>query len=177
MAQLIAYPFDQRLRLGLTYINAYSPGDEFGLATGSNLANESFDRPVVTNAYGLSGVFDITPNIAIGGWVGYSNHRYIGRGDGNVWNWAANLAFVDFGGEGNTLGFVVGMEPKLTDIDDSVNGGETDEDTSLHLEAFYRYVISDNLDITPGVIWLTAPNHNNDNNDVVIGVLRTRFFF
>jgi hypothetical protein len=147
------------------------------LATGSNLANESFDRPVVTNAYGLSGVFDITPNIAIGGWVGYSNHRYIGRGDGNVWNWAANLAFVDFGGEGNTLGFVVGMEPKLTDIDDSVNGGETDEDTSLHLEAFYRYVISDNLDITPGVIWLTAPNHNNDNNDVVIGVLRTRFFF
>jgi hypothetical protein len=177
LAQLIAYPFDQRLRLGLTYINAYSPGDEFGLATGSNLANESFDRPVVTNAYGLSGVFDITPNIAIGGWVGYSNHRYIGRGDGNVWNWAANLAFVDFGGEGNTLGFVVGMEPKLTDIDDSVNGGETDEDTSLHLEAFYRYVISDNLDITPGVIWLTAPNHNNDNNDVVIGVLRTRFFF
>jgi hypothetical protein len=176
LAQVIVYPFDRRLRLGLTYINAYNPNDEFGLGTGSNLANDSFDRPVSINAYGVSGVFDITPRIAIGGWAGYSHHRYIGRGDGDVWNWAANLAFLDVGGEGNIAGFVVGMEPKLTGIDDSVND-ETDEDTSLHLEAFYRYNLTDNIDITPGVIWVTAPDHDADNRDVVIGVLRTRFFF
>jgi len=177
LAQLIAYPFDQRLRLGFTYINAYSGSDQFGLATGSNLANSTFDRPVITNAYGFSGVFDITNWLAIGGWVGYSNQRYIGRGDGDVWNWAVNLALLDLGGEGNIAGFVVGMEPKLTGIDESVNDGDTDDDTSLHLEAFYRYNLTNNIDITPGVIWITAPDHDASNRDVVIGVLRTRFFF
>lgn len=176
LAQLIVYPFD-RLRLGLTYINAYSGSDQFGVATGSNLANSTFDRPVIANAYGFSGVFDVTDWLAIGGWVGYSHQRYIGRGDGEVWNWAVNLALPDLGGEGNIAGVVVGMEPKLTGIDDGVNDGETDEDTSLHLEAFYRYNLSNNIDITPGVIWITAPDHDADNRDVVIGVLRTRFFF
>jgi len=45
-------------------------------------------------------------------------------------------------------------------------------DTSLHLEAFYKHQLSDNIQITPGVIWLTAPNHNQNNDDIVI-VLRT----
>lgn len=176
LAQFIVYPNDD-IRVGFSYINSYSPADaDFGLATGSNLANSDFDRPVVANSYGISGTFDITDWLAIGGWVGYSHHRYIGRGDGEIWTWAGSLSFPDLGGEGNLGGLFVGMEPRLTRIDSSVND-EADEDTSLHLEAFYRYRLSDNIDITPGVIWLTAPDHDADNNDVIIGVLRTRFFF
>ncbi|HEY9624279.1 MAG TPA: carbohydrate porin, partial [Crinalium sp.] len=114
--------------------------------------------------------------LSLSGWVGYSNHRYIGRGDGEVWTWAGAVSFPDLGGEGNLGGILVGMEPRLTSLDPGV-GGATDPDVSLHLEAFYKYRISDNIDITPGVIWLTAPNHDADNSDVVIGVLRTRFFF
>jgi carbohydrate-selective porin OprB len=71
----------------------------------------------------------------------------------------------------------VGMEPRLTEIDESVNGGETDTDVSLHLEAYYKYRLSDNIEITPGVIWLTAPDHDADNDDAIIGVLRTVFRF
>ncbi len=108
--------------------------------------------------------------------MGYSHHRYIGRGDGDVWTWAGSLSFPDLGGEGNLGGILVGMEPRLTRIDSSVND-EADSDTSLHLEAFYRYRLSDHIDITPGVIWLTAPDHDVNNDDVVIGVIRTRFFF
>lgn len=176
LAQLIVHPNDN-IRVGFSYINSYSPSDaDFGLATGSNLANDDFGRPVVANAYGISGTFDITRGLAIGGWVGYSHHRYIGRGDGDVWNWAGSISFPDLGGEGNLGGILVGMEPRLARIDSSVND-EADSDTSLHLEAFYRYRLSDNIDITPGVIWLTAPNHDADNDDVIIGVLRTRFFF
>jgi hypothetical protein len=178
LAQAIFYGFDQRLRIGLSYINSYTPSDEFfGPATGSNLANETFDRPVSVNSYGVSGTFTLTPGLAMGGWVGYSNHRYIGRGDGDVWTWAASVAFPDLGGEGNLGGILVGMEPRLTEIDESVNGGETDPDTSLHLEAYYKYRLSDNIEITPGVIWLTAPNHDADNDDAIIGVLRTVFRF
>jgi hypothetical protein len=177
LGQFIVYPNDN-MRIGLSYINAYSPTEaDFGLATGSNLANSNFGRPVVVNAYGLSGTIDITSGLAIGGWVGYAHHRYIGRGDGEVWTWAGSVSFPDLWGEGNTGGILVGMEPRLTRIDSSLNEGEADPDTSLHLEAFYRYRLSDNIDITPGIIWLTAPNHDADNEDAVIGVIRTRFFF
>jgi hypothetical protein len=177
LGQLIVYPNDN-IRVGFTYINSYAPSDaDFGLATGSNLANSDFDRPVVANSYGISGTIDITDWLAIGGWVGYSHHRYIGRGDGDVWTWAGSLSFPDLGGEGNIGGLFVGMEPRLARIDSSVNDGEADPDTSLHLEAFYRYRLTDNIDITPGVIWLTAPNHDAENDDVIIGVVRTRFFF
>lgn len=176
LAQLIVYP-NEDIRIGFSYINSYSPTNaDFGLATGSNLANDDFGRPVVANSYGISGTVDITDRFAVGGWVGYSHHRYIGRGDGDIWTWAGSLSFPDLGGEGNLGGILVGMEPRLTRIDSSVND-EADSDTSLHLEAFYRYRLTDNIDITPGVIWLTAPDHDASNDDVVIGVVRTRFFF
>lgn len=183
LAQII-YNFGGNSRIGFTYINSYTPfparlqpEDPFGFgATGSNLANASFDTAVSANAYGFSGTIQFSPNMALSGWVGYVNHRYIGKGDGSVWNWAIGLAFPDVGTQGSLIGLFVGMEPKLTDIDDTVSL-EKDNDTSLHLEAFYRYRLSDNIAITPGLIWLTAPNHDNDNDDVFIGVVRTVFYF
>jgi len=42
---------------------------------------------------------------------------YIGRGDADVWNWAVTLAFSNLGKEGNLGGILIGMEPKVTDID------------------------------------------------------------
>lgn len=53
----------------------------------------------------------------------------------------------------------------------------SDQDTSLHVEAFYSLQVSENLTITPGLIWLTAPNHNANNDDALIGVVRTTFSF
>jgi carbohydrate-selective porin OprB len=67
------------------------------------------------------------------------------------------------------------MEPKVTSS--SVAGLDEDRDTSYHVEAFYQYKLSDNITITPGIIWLTSPDHNDDNEDVVIGALRTTFSF
>ncbi len=192
LAQVIISPSD-RSKIGLTYVNSYSPsffttGEgidpalnpdfvPFGTSTGSNLSNTNFGRAVSTNAYGVSGTFALNPNFTVGGWVGYANQRYIGRGDADVWNWAVTLAFPNLGKEGNLGGILVGMEPKVTSIDSTLNNGQADPDTSLHLEAFYRYQISDNIQITPGVIWLTAPNHNADNDDIVVGVVRTVFRF
>ncbi len=47
----------------------------------------------------------------------------------------------------------------------------------MHLEAFYKYQVNDNISITPGVIWLIAPNQTSDNPDVVMGTIRTTFKF
>lgn len=116
--------------------------------------------------------FALSPRFAIGGWAGYTAGRVTGFGDGEVWNWALTLAFPDLGKKGNLGGIIVGMEPKLTGGD---NG--CDPDTCLHIEAFYRELLTDNISIPPGVIWLTAPGHSDTNSDLVIGTVRTTFKF
>jgi carbohydrate-selective porin OprB len=70
------------------------------------------------------------------------------------------------------------MEPTLTGLrkgGDYVGGFEND--TSLHLEAYYRYKLNDNISITPSIIWITAPNQDADNEDIVVGGIRTTFAF
>jgi hypothetical protein len=52
-----------------------------------------------------------------------------------------------------------------------------DPDVSLHIEAFYEMRLTDNISVTPGVIWITAPGSLANNADLVIGTLRTTFRF
>ena len=47
----------------------------------------------------------------------------------------------------------------------------------VHIEAFYRYQLNDNISITPGLIWLSAPQGNQNADDAFVGVLRTTFSF
>ncbi len=172
LAQLVFKP-SERLSLGLTYIHAYNNY----LQTGSNSAN-LLGLPAVSNSYGVEASFQISPRFVLGGWAGYTGARVISQGDASIWNWAVTLAFPDLGKTGNVAGIIVGMEPKVTESDDTlVSLGINDPSTSLHLEAFYQYQLTDNIAITPGLIWLTAPDHNSANDDIVIGTLRTTFRF
>lgn len=74
-------------------------------------------------------------------------------------------------------GMIVGMEPTLTGLDSSTPFNAFKRDTSLHLEAYYRIQINDNLSITPALIWITAPNQDNNNPDIITGALRSTFKF
>ena len=58
-------------------------------------------------------------------------------------------------------------------------GGVTgfNNDIPLHIEAFYKYKVNDNISITPGVIVLTNRDQNDANPTAVIGALRTTFSF
>ncbi|NJR17416.1 MAG: iron uptake porin [Calothrix sp. CSU_2_0] len=193
LAQLTFKPSD-RISVGLTYINSYRQE----LGAGSFRANpisalstvdfdgdgleDGLDVPFSSNSYGLQASLGISDNIVLGGWVGYTNSRNVStkgglvdRGTLDIWNWAVTLGFPDLGKKGNLGGVIVGMEPKVTGS--SIDGYGKDQDTSYHIEAFYQYKVSENITITPGVIWLTAPDHNNNNDDVVIGALRTTFSF
>lgn len=177
LAQLVISP-SKSFTFALTYNNTYSPASRpFGSGAGSILANSNFKTAVLANGYGFEGVYRFNPNFIVSGWVGYLNQRYIGKGDANVLTWAATLAFPDLGKKGNLAGFLIGMEPKVIDISDNLNRGQADRDTSLHIDAFYKYQLTDNISITPGLIWVTAPNHDEKNNDVVIGTIRTIFRF
>jgi hypothetical protein len=160
-------------------------GGALGHGTGSIASGiNNIVAPVVSNSYGLEASFAFTPQLVLSGWAGYTKAIVLGRGDADVWNYAATLAINDFGTKGSTLGFVVGMEPKLTGSDASLvgvlsgtNGRRDDPDTGLHVEGFYKFNLTKNIAITPGIIWLTAPGHNDANDDIYIGTVRTTFTF
>lgn len=118
----------------------------------------------------------------LGGWVGYTNTRNLAtagnissRGNADIWNWAVTLGLPDLGKKGNLAGVIFGMTPKVTDS--SIAGLDEDQDTSYHIEGFYQYKINDNISITPGVIWVTAPGNDSNNDDAVVGTLRNTFTF
>ncbi len=201
IGQLTITPFE-RLTVALTYVNAYNQSDT---GVGSDLANiqslttpeEDADLsqpgvfeagvPTSSNSYGAQFSFALNDRIVIGGWGGLSKVRtleafnaegqIVGRGTQDIWNWAATLAFPDLGKEGSLGGIIVGMEPWVAESSLDVEGFDEDEETSLHVEAFYQYKLNDNIAITPGVIYINNPDNNEDNDDLFIGALRTTFSF
>ncbi|WP_341529902.1 iron uptake porin [Nostoc sp. UHCC 0302] len=199
IAQLTVKP-SEKFTLGLTYANSYNNDFTANGSTGSNRANlrsallnnpnlpndlapfSGSDLPVSSNAYGAEASLQLSDKFVLGGWAGYTNTRIlasngsgINRGTLDIWNWAVTLGFPDLGKKGNLAGIVVGMEPYVTNS--SVAQIGKDKNNSYHLEAFYQYKVSDNITVTPGIIWLTSPDNNSNNNDAVIGALRTTFTF
>lgn len=166
--QLTVTPASFPLTLGLTYVNAYTK-----------------DPATVSNAYGLEANYELSKAIEIGGWVGYIDDRVMSdpaaMGNGRTWTYAGTLLFHDLGHEGNDLGFIVGVPPRQAEFKFS-NPSAADvssqrEDVALHVEAFYKYQLNDNISITPGIIWLINPGNNNGNSDRVVGAIRTTFSF
>ncbi|MEC5033336.1 MAG: iron uptake porin, partial [Oscillatoria sp. PMC 1051.18] len=193
-AQMILNPTDN-LALALTYANTYSLPGQFkfsrqrgnpnnngfiGTALANNFDNAGIffdeDVPVVANVYSLQGFYQLTPKINIGGFVTKISARLIGEGDADIWSYAGMLTLTDLFKEGNIGGLIVGMEPTLTNL--TIGGDDVDSfdrDTSLHIEGYYQYTLSRNISITPGFIWITAPNQDNDNEDIFLGTVRLVF--
>ncbi|GAX37985.1 iron uptake porin [Nodularia sp. NIES-3585] len=175
LAQLTIRPSD-RIALGLTYINSYRQPLVSG-STNATLEDLPADTPFSSNSYGVQASLGISEKVVLGGWAGYTNSRSLtgDRGEADIWNYAVTLGFPDLGKKGNLAGIIAGIEPQVRSS--SIAGVNRDRDTSYHLEAFYQYRLTDNITVTPGLIWLTSPNHDSDNDNVVIGALRTRFNF
>ena len=193
LGQLTWSPSKQ-FSLAVAYAHDYARGGTFGFnngglsSTGTAITNtlagqdllsgERFGIPqsaVVTNGYSAQFSWRPSSSFVLSGWFGTYYPRLIGRGDGNILTYALTIGFPDLGKKGNLLGFVVGAEPYLTRMGGNPLPFETD--IPLHIEAFYRHQITDNISITPGFIWLTAPNQDNSNPDAVIATLRTTFSF
>ncbi|MEA5418145.1 iron uptake porin [Spirulina sp. CCNP1310] len=190
---------NDQAQLGLTYVHGYSTANRFrfggsGTATGSFSANliplalnanssrpfgdSLFNRPVVSNSYGLTAMVQPSDGLALSGWVGVTKARLLEVGDGEIWNYALTLAFPDLGGAGNLGMVVLGSEPTLRSL--RAQGGRVnllDTDPVWHIEAAYRYQMSDRIALTPGIIWLPAVNQNGGNDDVFILSLQTQFQF
>ncbi len=185
MAQIAFKPSDA-FNIGLTYVNSYNNSTSTILksgGTGSTWANAPFGNTTRTtgNHYGLETSFRVSPGFVLAGWAGYTTAiaektpgTTLGGNTAEIWNWAVTLGLPDLGKKGNLLGLVFGQPPRA--------GGNTlatnrDKDTSYHIEGFYRFQISDNIAITPGLFVVLNPEHNAANDTLWVGVLRTTFKF
>ena len=187
LSQLTWTPSDD-VGVAVTYLNSFfGSGGDFGFDnagdgsgfTGTGLANSiaglDSENAIVANSYGIQGTVNVADWLTVSAWGGFTDVIVVDEGDAEIWNYAVTLAMPDLFGEGNLGGIVAGVQPYLggTDLDDV----EFDNDLPVHLEAFYRYRLNDNISITPGVIWLLNPDQSESNNDDVIATLRTTFRF
>ena len=166
-------PFD----LGLTYTRKYNRAGDVGImgGTGSALANRPFGQSATgADNFGVQVNFKPSSRFQIGGWYGYTKAEQLRRSsnEATIQNGAITLALSDFGRQGNLLGFVFGVPPKVTESDVAKN-----RNTSYHLEGFYRFQVNDFISVTPGVYVIMNPEHNNKNDDIWVGLLRTTFSF
>ena len=173
--------------IAATYVQSYGRRS-IDSGTGSIASAVRAGRPLVGNSYGLEASFSFSPKLVLSGWAGYTQSIVLETGRADTWNYGATLALNDFGTKGSTLGLIFGMEPKLTGTSNAglaslisagslPVGARRDQDTGFHVEGFYKFNVTKNIAITPGVIWLTAPGHNENNDDIVIGTVRTTFTF
>ncbi|MBF2063808.1 MAG: iron uptake porin [Calothrix sp. C42_A2020_038] len=203
----LGFKLNDSISLGATYARTYqnsaSGGVDLTGSTGSNLARNPFGSsgvsnvPTSANHYGLQASIKASSNMTLGGWVGFANAEaqttagsganIVRKGDNaDLFYWAANFAIRDFGGEGNLLGLTFGQPPKVTgsDYKRTIGTGSTarvveqkDADTSYHLEAIYRMQINDRISITPGLLVIFNPEHNDRNDTIYVGTIRTTFTF
>jgi hypothetical protein len=170
----------ETLDLGFAFGYSYYPGEDVNLSgsTGSPRAKEPFGE-IATSAlrFGIQGSWRVTPRINLAGWGGYIDaEAEAGAREGDnadLWTWMASVSFLDLGKEGAIFSVAGGMPPKLTDVD----GGDEDDDTSFLIEAQYKYPITDNILITPGAYVILNPNHDDGNDDIWVGTIRTTFSF
>ncbi|MER3490840.1 MAG: hypothetical protein C4323_00065 [Mastigocladus sp. ERB_26_2] len=172
-----------RLALAATYVHGYhgagsslfDAGSVNNSVVGTAQANNlSVTDGSSSNSYGILAAFRPSDRLSVSGFVSYHDVTGFGSNDDfEAWSYGLGVALPNFGKEGNVLGIFAGAEPY------SLNrvAGVSDGDVPYHIEGFYKYQVSDNISITPGVIWLTAPGQSSDNDDAIIGTLRTTFTF
>ncbi|MDZ8052852.1 MAG: iron uptake porin [Aulosira sp. ZfuVER01] len=166
-----------RINLAATYVHGYhgagsslfDAGSVSSAVVGTAQANfVGGGNPYQSNSYGIEAAFKPSDKLSVSGFVLYSDITdLVANNDGQVWSYGLGVALPDLGKKGNLLGVFAGAQPYLGSV-----GG----DRPYHIEGFYRYRVSDNISITPGVIWLTNPGQV-DSDNAIIGTLRTTFNF
>ncbi len=178
------FNLNDRVALAATYVHGYHGAgsalfDAGGIqgqntpVVGTSQANAlSAENASSSNSYGVAAAFRPSDRLSISGFVSYHDVTGFGSNDDfEAWSYGLGVALPDFGKTGNVLGIFAGAQPYSRGRVDGAN------EVPYHIEGFYKYRVSDNISITPGVIWQTAPGQSDDNDDAITGTLRTTFTF
>lgn len=188
-AQLSVAP-TANIDVGVHYLYSHSPDGLLGTGVGDAQLISPFAPPVAfnTHAVGATVAWRINPNFQLGGWGGwtFSNPENL-SGSVETNNWMVFAAFPNLFRSGNLGGILVGQPPKITSStlpegfnlpnfsDGGTPGGRND--SSLHLELFYRAQLTNNISLSPGLFVIFNPDHNDANDTLVIGTVRATFRF
>jgi Carbohydrate-selective porin, OprB family len=153
-----------------------------GSAANNTLLSATGNQNTTADHYSFLATYKLSDDAVISGWAGFVQASQVtGGGTASMSNYAVTLAFPNFGAEGNVLGFVFGIPPKLNSrtftVGTVTNTTTGNPDTSYHLEAVYKVKLNDNMDVTPGILLVTNPEHNSANPTEYVGTLRTTFRF
>ncbi|KKD38671.1 iron uptake porin [Limnoraphis robusta] len=179
--QLLYEPSDA-LAFSLEYNRRYFREDDVSVSggTGSFLANRPFgDTATTTDNLGVQVNWRVAPIFEVGGWFGatWADDKGGGEGDdldATIINFAVTLAFPDLLKEGDLGGIIVGMQPKV--VYHTLERLE-EEKTGIHIEALYRFQLSEYIALIPSVFIVTDPEHTDENDTVVVTTFRTQFRF
>ena len=180
LAQLVIQP-TRNFKFGFTYINTYNTTNRFRFGGGGSylstlLRTDKVQTPIATNSFGFATSYRVSPRFIMGGWVSYTAVDLLTSGNADIWNYALTFSLPDLGKKGNEAVFTVGVDTTLTGIFDT-GISIPDRDNVLFVDASYQYKVSDRITITPSVQWRPSLAQNFDNDDVVIGTIRTNFSF
>ena len=149
---------------GTRTINAN--GDAFNSLVGSQTSNS-----LSISAYWQPLDTGIIPSISVG--YGFTDISGSGRpAAATSWaddsqSWYVGLQWDDVFAKGNAAGIAIGQNPSAgTSVDDP-----------LSLELFYKFQVTDNISITPGLFYITDSSNQVGNKDLWGGVIQTQFRF
>jgi hypothetical protein len=167
------FNFGEKLTAAATYVhgNHKNGGALFnyggsGGVVGTNEAN-TLGVSSTSNSYGFAAAYKVSDKMSLNGFV--SSTKVDDVVDKDVLSYGVGIALPDFGKKGNVLGLFAGAEPYQADT--------ANFKAPYHIEGFYKYRVNDNVSITPGVIYLTAPGQDKNSDPALIGTIRTTFTF
>ncbi|PZV16811.1 MAG: porin [Pseudanabaena sp.] len=196
-AQLVYKPM-AALKAAFGYAYAYTPGNT--LASGLNadsfggFAVANVGRPygntngvatgpggtitgIQSNTIVGSLVWDITPKFTFNTWGSYIFANSTGTAGANTTftSWVTTFSGKDLFLEGDQAAISFGQPLQRTNVGGVAQGSPGA--TPYLLETFYRFRVSKNISITPGIYWVFNQGSSSANGTATVGVIRTTFSF
>ncbi|BBC23890.1 carbohydrate-selective porin [Pseudanabaena sp. ABRG5-3] len=184
LVQLLFKPADN-LDTSITYANTYHQANSLGtgLVGATTPPNtESINVAGYTSsirANSLAGnlAWKITPKFTFHTWGTVIFADAVNASASTTFtSWITGLTLNDLFSEGSAGSILFGQPINRTSVSGAATLG-TVNSTPYHLEIFYRYRVSKNISITPGVFWVFNPEGVSTNPTATVGVIRTTFSF
>lgn len=172
IAAQFLFKLANNLDTSIAYANTYLPTGSLntGLINSTSGVNsgESLGTASKSNLFSGNLVWRLNPSVTFStsGTVIFADTVTAGTST-TFTSWIAGLNFPNLFKEGSTGAVLFGQPLKRDNA----------TTTPYHLELFYRYQLTKNISLTPGVYWVFNPEGSSANPTATVGLIRTTFSF
>jgi hypothetical protein len=175
----------KRLQIGLNYAHSYHQINILGTGLSqSDVGSILFPTTggvgaiakegIKLNTFGATAAYELNNKITLAGTATYINSSLVDvNASTNFLSWMIGTQIKDVFKTGNTAGLIFGQPLSRKSV-----GGlayKPEDATPYHLEGYLNIKVSDNINITPGVVVLFKPEGFESSNTVFMPVIRTTF--